>query len=91
MSTSDRAKAEMQSDPDDPRHGTGYGYSGLGCRCDFCREANSARPGEGGPDRWNGRLNTTGNGNTQGRRWSCAADGHLPDAASCDYCSEVGR
>jgi hypothetical protein len=26
--------------PDDPRwHGTRNGYTNLGCRCDFCREA----------------------------------------------------
>lgn len=31
----------MQNDPEDARHGTTTGYR-YGCRCEACREANSA-------------------------------------------------
>ena len=36
-----RPKAPLE--PDDPRHGTTNGYGNLGCRCDACRAAASAR------------------------------------------------
>jgi hypothetical protein len=32
---------QMQANPDDPRHGTTYGYSSIKCRCDRCREAGT--------------------------------------------------
>jgi len=31
---------EMQSNPDDKKHGTAYGYT-CGCRCDKCSEAGT--------------------------------------------------
>lgn len=34
--------SESTLPPDDPRHGTYNGYSNLKCRCDRCREANTA-------------------------------------------------
>ena len=33
-----KAFLELQTDPDDKRHGTMWGYQ-VGCRCDRCREA----------------------------------------------------
>ncbi len=33
--------AEMQANPEDPRHGTKTGYA-YGCRCDRCKQAHSA-------------------------------------------------
>jgi hypothetical protein len=33
---------ELAADPDDPRHGTLYGYTGCGCRCERCRAVNRA-------------------------------------------------
>ena len=34
--------AEMSLADDDPRHGTVNGYSNHRCRCDACRQANTA-------------------------------------------------
>jgi hypothetical protein len=32
---------QMQSDPNDKRHGTIYGYNSIGCRCDRCSQAST--------------------------------------------------
>lgn len=36
--TRKKLKAEMESNANDKRHGTSYGYS-IGCRCEKCTEA----------------------------------------------------
>lgn len=41
--TTEQRRQALVANPDDPRHGTLYAYSRIGCRCDACKAANSAR------------------------------------------------
>jgi hypothetical protein len=52
--------------PDDPRHGTPNGYANLGCRCEFCRKAQTAYLRERGIGTYRRNACACGNPKTLG-------------------------